>query len=506
MTNIQKRALISVIALFISIISITTLFWNYNTKHIVSSMSDNIIYNMQNNKYNEVASDFNKSNQISTISQEILGQEQSWVDEKISVLTSIIFQLDPTISSLWIANGDHKQLYIQHRESSHKLASILPITFDSIASLPTHKYYVDETNQETFFYKITIERVGRTPIIVGCNIKINELHTYIANKHKDGSGYAVIVDIDGTILLHPDSKLLNERICDQSTMASIRHTHQTKEVTRLKRISTYLNMEVGSSYYPTTICGMPFIIIINTPYLIEDRVNEFQLHTLWISLIMAFILGLIILVAQLFWRREYDLRRKAERVAIELQLQHVVNQINPHFLFNSLNSLYALINRNVSLAREFVLSLSKIYRHILKTRNETMVPLANEIEITKEYYFLQKIRFADLINLDIEINSNLEGHTIPVMSIQTIVENAIKHNIITPENPLHISIHTEQEHLVITNNYTPKLGNNADSLGVGLDLINSIYDQYYGLKIKIHQSEKSYICRLPLVSNKTKKR
>ena len=135
-----------------------------------------------------------------------------------------------------------------------------------------------------------------------------------------------------------------------------------------------------------------------------------------------------------------------------------------------------------------------------------MVPLMNEIEITKEYYFLQKIRFADLINLDIEINSKLEGHTIPVMSIQTIVENAIKHNIITPENPLNISIHTEQECLIIKNNYTPKLDNNSDSLGVGLNLINSIYNQYYGLKIDIQQSENSYICRLPLVSGKTKKR
>ena len=107
-------------------------------------------------------------------------------------------------------------------------------------------------------------------------------------------------------------------------------------------------------------------------------------------MISVLFFAVLLVLAQRRWRREYDLRRHSERESAQLHLQQLLEQIDPHFLFNSLNSLYALIRCNPDQAREFTLTLSRVYRRVLERRKQILSTLAEEIDFTWQYYTLQK--------------------------------------------------------------------------------------------------------------------
>ena len=232
---------------------------------------------------------------------------------------------------------------------------------------------------------------------------------------------------------------------------------------------------------------------------IEQEIDDFHLYTILTAVVSVLFFATLLVVAQRRWRREYDLRRLSEQESAQLHLQQVLEQIDPHFLFNSLNSLYALIRCNPEQAREFTLTLSKVYRHVLERRKQILSTLADEIDFTWQYYSLQKIRFGDRIELTTAIDPALRNWRIPAMSLQTLVENALKHNRITSCNPLHIRIRTEGESLLIENNFTPRSEGNAESLGVGLERIRSVYRFYTEENISIASDSGTFRCRLPLL-------
>ena len=164
-----------------------------------------------------------------------------------------------------------------------------------------------------------------------------------------------------------------------------------------------------------------------------------------------------------------------------------------------LNSLYALIRCNPDQAREFTLTLSRVYRRVLERRKQILSTLAEEIDFTWQYYTLQKIRFDDRIELTTAIDPALRNWRIPSMSLQTLVENAVKHNSITGGNPLHIRIRTEGESFLIENNYTPRSDGDKESLGMGLERIRSVYRFYTEENISISVGDGTFRCRLPLL-------
>ena len=164
-----------------------------------------------------------------------------------------------------------------------------------------------------------------------------------------------------------------------------------------------------------------------------------------------------------------------------------------------LNSLYALIRCNPDQAREFTLTLSRVYRRVLERRKQILSTLAEEIDFTWQYYTLQKIRFDDRIELTSAIDPALRNWRIPSMSLQTLVENAVKHNSITGGNPLHIRIRTEGESILIENNYTPRSDGDKESLGMGLERIRSVYRFYTEENISISVGDGTFRCRLPLL-------
>jgi LytS/YehU family sensor histidine kinase len=140
---------------------------------------------------------------------------------------------------------------------------------------------------------------------------------------------------------------------------------------------------------------------------------------------------------------------------IEAQHKQLKNQINPHFFFNTLNSLSALVKQDADKAIDYISYLSKVFRQSLSNPPD-LVSLKSEIELIDYYIKLQKLRFGDAFNVDIELHlGNYDKHVLS-MGLQTLIENALKHNTLSKQNPLLINIYTKEEYIWVNNTYQPK--------------------------------------------------
>jgi two-component system LytT family sensor kinase len=190
---------------------------------------------------------------------------------------------------------------------------------------------------------------------------------------------------------------------------------------------------------------------------------------------------------------------KLKREKAESQYAVLKNQVNPHFLFNSLNSLSSLIRVSPEKAIDFVDKFSKIYRYVLEVSEKIVVELREELDFLQSYYFLQKIRFGDNLEIKLEIDSIWLNKFVPPLSLQILVENAIKHNEISKEHPLKIIIYVKDEFLVISNNLQLKK-NMEGTTGIGLNNLSQRYDHLTEIKSKFYTTQYEYISMIPLLN------
>ncbi|TJY36205.1 2TM domain-containing protein [Pontimicrobium aquaticum] len=175
------------------------------------------------------------------------------------------------------------------------------------------------------------------------------------------------------------------------------------------------------------------------------------------------------------------------------------NQLDPHFLFNSLNVLTSLIDENPENAQKFTTSLSKVYRYVLEQKNKALVTVDEELEFAKTYMSLLKMRFEDSIVFEIpEKALNPEAKVVP-LSLQLLLENAVKHNMVTSSKPLHIKIFESNGLLVVENNLQPKQIVKKSS-GVGLDNIRQRYNLLTDKKVNINQQADSFAVAIPMLT------
>lgn len=175
------------------------------------------------------------------------------------------------------------------------------------------------------------------------------------------------------------------------------------------------------------------------------------------------------------------------------------NQLDPHFLFNSLNVLTSLIDENPESAQKFTTALSKVYRYVLEQKNKDLVTVDEELEFAKTYMSLLKMRFEDSIIFEIpEQASNPESKVVP-LSLQLLLENAVKHNMVTSIKPLHIKIYETNNLLVVENNLQPKQIVKKSS-GVGLDNIKQRYELLTDRKVNINQQAESFAVAIPMLT------
>lgn len=178
------------------------------------------------------------------------------------------------------------------------------------------------------------------------------------------------------------------------------------------------------------------------------------------------------------------------------------NQLDPHFLFNSLNVLSSLIEENPKKAQEFTVALSKIYRYVLDQKDKNLISVEEELNFAKLYVSLLKMRFEDAIIINFQTNIDINDFRIVPLSLQLLLENAIKHNIISDQKPLQIDIFKEKNYLVVQNSFQKKQVFEK-STGIGLQNIIQRYNLVSNLEINIQQTEKHYIVKLPLISGKS---
>ena len=180
------------------------------------------------------------------------------------------------------------------------------------------------------------------------------------------------------------------------------------------------------------------------------------------------------------------------------KFESLKNQLDPHFLFNSLNVLTSLIGENPKQAERFTTKLSKVYRYVLEQRNKDLVPIEEELKFAKTYMELLGMRFEEAVQFNIPDNiSNNELKIVP-LSLQLLLENAVKHNVVSTSKPLTINIYEEGSYLMITNNVNPKEAI-GKSTKIGLQNIADRYGLITEKGVKIENNNKTFKVSLPLL-------
>lgn len=187
-----------------------------------------------------------------------------------------------------------------------------------------------------------------------------------------------------------------------------------------------------------------------------------------------------------------------EKENIRSQFETLKNQVNPHFLFNSLNVLSSLVHEDPDLAESFIVKLTKVYRYVLELKEADIVPLFEELAFIQSYFFLHQIRFGNNLNLYVEVSEADKQRYLPPLTLQILVENAIKHNIISRDRPLTIELFMEQDELVVRNSFQPRQDQVA-STGLGLANLEARYGFLADKQPRFFVENDHYIARVPLL-------
>ncbi|WHF50758.1 2TM domain-containing protein [Chryseobacterium gotjawalense] len=200
--------------------------------------------------------------------------------------------------------------------------------------------------------------------------------------------------------------------------------------------------------------------------------------------------------------RQEVVQQKLIAKSANAQFESLKNQLDPHFLFNSLNVLSALIDENSEQAQRFTSSMSKIYRYVLEQKDKELVTVEEEIEFARTYCDLLKTRFEDSVTFDFNVNErDLKSYVVP-LSLQLLLENCIKHNFATSGKPLNIKIYSENGYLFIENNLQQR-EQVKESAGIGLSNIVQRYALLTKQNVFIEKSSDFFRVKIPILTQKT---
>lgn len=252
--------------------------------------------------------------------------------------------------------------------------------------------------------------------------------------------------------------------------------------------------------FTSAIIGMVFLI-----NLIVDGPNSDywqQNKNFHLVILLVFVFSVLIHEAvYLFflWKKELTRVADLEKKNIQSKFEALKNQVNPHFLFNSLGTLSSLINTDQQKAVEYVNEFSKIYRYLLETDNNQIVTLGEELAFVESYVFLQKIRYADGFVFNMNIDPKLHSAYVLPLSLQILVENALKHNTTSSASPLAISLFTDTERMTlqVKNNLQPRsIGNSTKT---GLKNLELRYTGFAGKSISVLKTDDEFIVEIPII-------
>lgn len=203
------------------------------------------------------------------------------------------------------------------------------------------------------------------------------------------------------------------------------------------------------------------------------------------------------------WRKSEVESEKFQKESIRSQLESLKSHLDPHFLFNNLNILSSLIDKDKDRSKVFLDKFADVYRLLLRSRTEDLVTLREELDFIESYSFLIQTRFDTSINFTIEIPSELHRLMLPPLTLQMLVENAIKHTLITEKKPLHILIKGRADQTVeVINTFNEKPQSKLSASGSGLENIRMRYSHFTTKKISVTQTQQEFKVIIPLLETR----
>lgn len=260
--------------------------------------------------------------------------------------------------------------------------------------------------------------------------------------------------------------------------------------------------------FVTIIVSVLFMYVYVKVYMLIRNVGGEMEKKLGVydSIIIAIIVTLIcVSITELIfflkkWKKSVLEAEQLKRQNIETQYAALASQVNPHFLFNSLNALNSLIQNDPEKALIFNREFAKIYRYVLDSKDKLVVTLQEELNFLNSYLYLQKIRFENALHYQIEINYSCMDKYLPPLSLQILVENSIKHNEVSEERPLQIKLACSDMELTVSNNYQPVVRENHSN-GIGLSNLIERYSHYTDIVPVFKVENDNYIARIPLLKD-----
>jgi sensor histidine kinase YesM len=248
----------------------------------------------------------------------------------------------------------------------------------------------------------------------------------------------------------------------------------------------------------------PFLCyVFNTQPLEEALAFENVLTKAGINIIVSLVIGSIYENVYFFeqWKKTIQINEALKNQQIRTQFEVLQNQMSPHFLFNSLNTLTTLIAEDANLAMEFTERLSEVYRYILQNREREVVKLDEELSFANNYTFLLKIRYPQNLSVDFRVEEKYLKMSIAPLTIQILLENAIKHNVISKSHPLQVTVYIENNSIVVKNNLHRK-NVIEKSTKTGLANITKRYNYFGENSINVQSTNQEFIVSVPLLEIK----
>lgn len=246
----------------------------------------------------------------------------------------------------------------------------------------------------------------------------------------------------------------------------------------------------------SVLVAVILVIIGNFPF-ISDMIGFVKTIEFWKSVAAMTLLN-IILIAAVDYMMQMVTNRNLQKENAILQYRQLKSQINPHFLFNSLNVLVSTINKDRDAAVEYTKKLSAVYRYVLTQDLQDTVTLKEEIDFIDNYIGILRARFDKGLEFRFDINPDDMPKSIPPMSLQLLIENAVKHNAVLPDDPLVINILTDHSFLIVFNNLKPRVSCNH-GIGIGLKNLSKEYEIISGTDISVLKDSNTFTVKLPLL-------
>ncbi|MEQ9467601.1 MAG: histidine kinase [Ekhidna sp.] len=270
------------------------------------------------------------------------------------------------------------------------------------------------------------------------------------------------------------------------------------EISRTKR---RLSLTALSVIIWMSIGGIPLKIIFDFVSWKDLMTMEEHVRYIPFNFVVAAVVSLSYEAFYFFekWKEQFFLYEQLKNQQIRTQYEVLQNQMSPHFLFNSLNTLTSIIPEDPNAAVAFTEKLSEVYRYILHNKDRELVRLDEELDFVKSYLFLLRMRYPDNLTFDFKVDDKYLQLTIPPLTLQMLIENAIKHNVVSKAKPLHIAVYIENgKSVIVKNNLQPK-DSLEKSTKTGLVNIRERYRIMGGKEIDVITSATNFMVAVPLI-------